>query len=274
LRWRDPAAIAAAPPGADRRRSPYDHEALRLLAHVDQAVIPRLERLRWLDLDVEEQGLLELRQRIRGAAREPFSPGVAAAARGIADDVAEIQHRTLERLIEQIYADSWNFGGSAFTAMQQVGREDVVCPNCLRPRAARILMRHRVERQLWFQTVQCRRCGDVWWTTEQGERTIALDGPVDVEGRRGGPVVLERSVSNRSGADRRGSVGYALRSRKRHGLPPGTVERLLVPGGGSRVFRATVDLTDCRPRADTHTTPFVALFDGVYLASMAMLALA
>jgi hypothetical protein len=274
LDWRDPAAVTAGPDGRARQRHPFDQAAVDLLGHAHQVVIPRLERLRWLDLDVEEGTLNELRSRIRLAVRDPYEPGIGAEAAKIADDLAELQTRSVERLAHQIYVEGWIYGGPAFAGMRQTGRRAETCPNCRRARAVHLTLRHTVDPELTFQTLQCRRCGDVWWTSESGEPTLALDGPLDLAESLDRPFTLERLVVNRADRPVSGAVGYAFRQRKIHGLPPGRVERCTVPPHGTHRFRAEVDLAGARPRADAHTTPFVALLDGVYVASMVMLTLA
>jgi hypothetical protein len=272
----DPALILPWPVPARARRGPalIDETTVAQLRHATQTVIPRLERLNWLGLNVADEKLRDIRRQIRIICARPYDPDSRDRTSEVFDQLASIQAQLVADLVTEIYEHGWNFGGAAFTGLREVHAAEQLCPNCQRPRAMRSVLQHRVETELWLQTLQCRQCGDVWWTTEPGRRSVTLTGPVDVTLPRGQASWLERSLENRNDYPVRGAVGFAFRSRRQRGLPPGWSQPCALAPGQRSQWRAPVDLGGYQPRSDTHTTPVVAVLDGIYLASMAMVQLA
>ncbi|MGY0236059.1 hypothetical protein [Longispora urticae] len=268
--WRDRTAITAL--GARARLEPPDHRDLDRLAAIEQ-VMARLERLRWLDIALPEQELLGLRERLRATCAEPNDPRAGERAGEIETDLAELQRQMVASLTEHIYTTGWNFGGSAFATLRQHSESPTDCPNCGTARATLIELRHRIEPELRVSTLQCRRCGDIWWSTGPVDTALRWEGPVDVTAVPEEPVAVERTLVNDSDRVVRGAIGYAFRSRRYLGLPPGWSEPLLLKPGGRHLFRHDVDLVSYSPQPDTHTTPVVAIADGIYAASMVMLRL-
>lgn len=266
-----PRMASSVAPRETRRRT--DEAVLSRLVEFDQITIPRLEAMRWLYLDVPETDLLTARKRVREIFSRGADPAAAALVEQVGEELAAIQHRMTEALVARIYSPGWDPSWVAI-GFRQVAQEAEVCPNCRRPIAARLLLQHRVEASLKLQTLQCRRCGDVWWTTEPGELTIALAGPLEMEAKRGESTHIEREVVNLGERVLRGGVGYAFRARKNLGLPPGAWEPCRIEPFSSHRFRTPVDLRGCAPPADTHTTPVVAILNGIYVSSMVMLHLA
>jgi DNA-directed RNA polymerase subunit M/transcription elongation factor TFIIS len=236
-------------------------------------VLGRLDRLRWLDLPVPDEPLLAAHRRLREISACPYDPGSAAAVADLAADVSGIQQRIVDDLVEEIYVAGWNFPGKSLYrgGLRQVSSEPATCTSCGRATASVVTLQHRVDGDLHITTLQCRGCGEVWWTTEAGDRTIVLEGPVDVAATRTEPLTVVRVLANRGSRTVAGAVGYAFRSRRHFGLPPGWAQAYEVAPGATVRVEAPVDLTACAAKPDTHTMPFVGVIDGVYAASMVML---
>lgn len=270
----DPALVLDPPCGLTTQDRPKrDEESVRRLREMDQVIIPRLERMRWLYVDVPETELLAVRRRIRQLFANSGDPRLAEWTREVDNELAAVQQRMVELLVERIFSPGWDPGWVAW-CFEQVSEQDADCPNCRRPIATRLVMRHRMEPELQLQTLQCRRCGDVWWTTDPGEPTFAITGPIEIEVAGRSLAHIERDVVNRSGDVLRGGVGYTFRARKNLGLPSGRSEPCEVGPYASHHFRAPLDLVDCDVPADTHTTPVIAVLNGIYLSSMVMMHLA
>ncbi len=246
--------------------------ALSQLARLEAAVT-RLGRLPWLEVPVPDEPLQVVRHRIQAAARCPESALADGQVGQIDADLAELEHQVTDRLTAMIHAPGWDPGWRS-GAFEQVEDEAVACPQCSRPTATRLLLRHVVSPQLHLQTLQCHRCGDIWWTTEPGPRTVDLSGPVDVLGRRGEPALIERTVANHGAHPLRGSVGCAFRRRRNLGMPGGSVQRLVLRPGESKAFRVAIPLAPDRTPADTHSVCVVGLFAGTLVTSLVMLQLA
>jgi hypothetical protein len=272
----DPALVLRTPPRAATltRTSRPDERVVRDLAHLNNVVLPRLDRLRRLELELDPADLRSLRRQLEAATEDLTDPELPGIRDVLVDEVADLQLRAVEDLVDQIFATGWNFGGPALDGMRQVDRRDVRCPNCGRDTAARLTLRHAVDEELVIQTLQCRRCGDVWWSTEPGEPTVSLLGPLDVDATRSVPVTLTREVRNATGHELTGGVGFAFNLRKTLGLPPPTSAPRVVPANGATEFGAHLDLVRYQPAPDVHTGVFVALLSGVYVASVTMMRLA
>ena len=271
LTWQDPQRVRRRPTGTPAPREAVDPRAWDRLAYLNGVVLPRLERLRWLELKLPEQALLDLRGEIRKVAATLHEPGAEAAVAKVDDTLAELQFQAVQELVSDIYERGWQFGDVGIIGFEQVAKQPARCKNCGGGTASHLRLRHRLEPELEVQTLQCRRCGDVWWSTEPGERTMLFEGPVDLYARRGEAAPISRRLTNAGSRELRGAAGYAFRSRRYLGLPPGTSERCRVAPGETWELRHQVDLVTYQPQPDTHTTPFVALVNGVYLASMVML---
>jgi hypothetical protein len=272
----DPGLVLASPGeptfARTRERLSLDEVSLARLGRLND-VVSRLRSLSWLEINVPDQDLNTISDRIRAAARDPFDPEISGAAGRIEDDLADLHLRIAEGLIDKIHSPGWDPGWRS-NGFQQVERDDTTCPACDRPIAVRLLLRHRVERELWLQTMQCRRCGDVWWTTEPGQRSIEMLGPVDVDGAATGSVEIRREIVNRSANPVRGAIGYAFRGRRNLGLPAGRGVAFALGPEERFDFRSPIDSMGVRLPVDTHTVTLIAMFDGFFASSMVMLQLA
>ncbi|MFC4585715.1 hypothetical protein [Sphaerisporangium corydalis] len=258
--------------GGPRRRE--DEGVVASLRRLNGVVVPRLERLCWFGLEIDEAEVDAIRARVREICRDLLDPGTARSAAAVAADLAEVQRRAAESLAGRIYTSGWDFAGGAFGGLRQVGRTDEVCPNCGRATAALLRLRHRVEEDVHVTTLVCRRCGDLWWTTEPGDPSITMSGVLDVDAARGTTAYVEREIANLGGETVRGGAGFAFKARSALGLPPAWSTGAEVGAGEVHRLRVPVDLRLYTPRPDTHTGIFVALLDGVYVASLTMLKLA
>ncbi|MEV0238055.1 hypothetical protein [Nonomuraea sp. NPDC050786] len=252
---------------------PWDEEALARLTALNRDVIPRLERLRWLGLSVPDEELLKIRQRIRqltvGAQDAAPRPAAEAEVEEVEEALVHIQQSMVGAQLQQIFRTGWTFVGPAYRGLTQVSEQAVTCPSCGEPRATRATMQHQVEPELFIQTLQCLRCGIVWWSTEPDERTVAITGPIDVRARLGEVSFFDRQISNHGADVLRGAVGYTFRHHDR-GLPaPEWTETCWIAPDRARDFRPVLDLRVAHPLRDAHTTPFIALLNGIYTASAA-----
>lgn len=236
LDWQ-PVDVKAAAPAGDRPR--YDEEAVDRAGYLDQTVVPRLERLRWLDVALPEDELLAVRRRIRSVVRDPYAPDLDGAVGAIEDDVARLQESIVADLTESIFVSGWNFGGSAFYGLEEIAAEGMECPNCRARRAARLTFHHRVERALVLRA-------DLNWSTEP-DALLSLDGPLEVDAHRSASIVIERKLANNTGRLVRGAIGYAFRNRRFLGLPAGSSAAYRLEAGKVLRYRAVIDLDGHHP---------------------------
>ncbi|MEO3871128.1 hypothetical protein ABGB18_20140 [Nonomuraea sp. B12E4] len=250
-----------------------DESVVRRLAQLNNVVLPRLERLTWLEPVVDAAAVAGLNERVRDLSADLIAPGLSEAVTQLEDDVAGFQLRTVRDVAGSIYVSGWNYGGPSLDGLRQVSQQDRTCPNCGRDTAVLVTLRHAVHDRLTVRTLQCRRCGDIWWTSEDGEPEVVLHGPVDVDARRGSVAGLTREIRNGSGERLRGGIGFAFAMRKQFGLPPETSAPVSVAPYGTASYTADIDLVTYRPRPDVHTSVFVAILNGHYLASALMMRL-
>ncbi|RFU86619.1 hypothetical protein DY218_11150 [Streptomyces triticagri] len=274
----DPGVVLNWPSTTSTQKGPatdthVNEVAMRALAELNNAVLPRLERLSWLEPGIDVAEIENLRARSRTLAVDLQDPKLPAAMHALEADFAAFQLRTAAQIANSIYVRGWDYGGPSLNGMREVAQRPASCPNCGRDRAAVITLCHLVRSDLEIQTLQCRRCGDVWWTSETGARTITLDGPVDTDAVGGTIAPLTREIRNDSGTVLRGGVGFAFNMRKFLGLPPEISAPVRVAPFSVGSFTADVNLVDYEPRPDVHTGVFVAVVNGHYLASSCMMRL-
>ena len=259
--------------GVQRVRPRVDEEAVATLRGLRETVA-RLERLRWLgDRPVPDGELLPVEARIHSIASDLLNPEMGKLADEVADDLADLQHRAVDRMIDHIYSNGWDFIGRAHSGLRELTTRPETCPQCERPTAVQILMRHRIDESLFIQTLQCRRCGDNWWTTEPIGPTVMLRGPMDFRVVRNQPTPIARDVVNTGAALVRGAVGFAFPRRRTLGLPPGQSAACTVEPGGSQRVPFVIDTTGGDPTPEMHTTVFVGLLGGLYVCSIGMMRL-
>ncbi|MFD6876627.1 MULTISPECIES: hypothetical protein [unclassified Streptomyces] len=251
-----------------------DEEAVRALAHVSNVVLPRLERLCWLEPGVDAHAVEGFRIRVREAAEDLQAVDLASRVAALEADLAAFQHATVSTIVHDIYVNGWNYGGPALDGFREVSKRQATCPNCVGERAAVLTMTHAVHAELTVRTLQCRRCGDLWWTSEESENlAFALEGPLDTDAVTGRVTSLSRTLSNGSSNVLRGGIGFAFAMRRFLGLPPEVSAPISVLPGETADFTARIDLIGHDPRPDVHTGVFVAIVNGVYIASSSMMRL-
>ncbi|WP_299539147.1 hypothetical protein [uncultured Streptomyces sp.] len=253
-----------------------EEAALETLRHLSDVVLPRCERLPWLELDGAQEEFLALRRRIREVAYRPDAADAAARAALLADEVAEAQHHLIRRAAASAQREGADFLGDSSPLFDQEAREEIHCVGCDRPRAFRIKLRHRVERGLTVLTEQCRRCGDLHWSTAESPETAPrILGPVDFPADRRTAAVLTRDIVNPGPHTVRGAVGFAFQTKDEPVLPSWVSEPVEIPAGGVYRFRIPLDLPAfATVRPDPHTGQVMALLDGVCLLSPAVMNLA
>ncbi|GGZ70949.1 hypothetical protein ACFOOM_03885 [Streptomyces echinoruber] len=280
----DPGLVLPWPTGADHARpsatvattpaaTEPDAAALRTLSSLTNVVLPRLERLCWLEPGVDAAAVEAFRIRLRSITEDLHAPGLRVDAEALLEDLTDFQHRTAAQIARDIYVHGWNYGGPALDGLREVSQRPAACPNCGRDRGALVTMRHLVHDELVVQTLQCRRCGDLWWTSEAGEPTAVLEGPVDVDVRGNTIAGLTRTIRNTSAEPLSGGIGFAFAMRRFLGLPPETSAPIRVEPHGTADYTAQIDLVRYQPRPDVHTGVFVAVVNGIYIASASMMRL-
>jgi len=254
------------------RPEPWSAETLSRLVVLGREVVPRLERLRWLGLVVPDEELLRIRRRIRQLIVLPYDDESASSqVSAIEEKLARLQHGMIKRQLEVIFRTGWNFVGPGHEGFRETSKQAAICPSCDQLRATKVVLRHHIEAELYVQAMHCRRCGIPWWTTEPGQRTVVVDGPIEVRARLDEICYFEREIRNIGADVLRGAAGYTFRHHNR-GLPaPGWTERCEVVPGEAQRFRPVLDLKSNRPQRDTHTAPFIALVNGIYTAAAAMI---
>ncbi|MEU6243473.1 hypothetical protein [Streptomyces sp. NPDC047024] len=257
------------------RASERDEEAIRTLAHVSNVILPRLERLCWLEPGVDPLAVEAFRIRVREAAEDLQAADLASRVEALETDLAAFQHATVGAIVHDIYVNGWNYGGPSLDGLREVSRRPATCPNCARDRAAAITMAHVVHAGLTVRTLQCRRCGDLWWTSEESDDpAFVLEGALDTDAVAGRVTGLSRTLRNESAQVVRGGIGFAFAMRRFLGLPPEISAPISVFPGGKADFTAEIDLVGHHPRPDVHTGVFIAIVNGVYIASSSMMRLA
>ncbi|MDR8414080.1 hypothetical protein MTP10_35795 [Nonomuraea sp. 3-1Str] len=241
-----------------------DKRVLDELARINGEIIPRLLRLRWLDVEVPEGRLAELRSEIKAAAgsRRAAPPETELAA--AAGQLATIQAEVVTSLVQQIHSSWWHFTQTALPAFGKVGDEPRRCPKCKLDSAFLARFAHRIEPDLSISTIQCRRCGDLWWSTAGS--TAALETEHVAWLRPGEPLELTATLSNRAGRRLVGTVGFAISAGKFLHLQEGWSAQCDLDPGESRDIAWTVTAA---PEVVPHEYEgwCVQLFDGVYSAS-------
>ncbi|MFD5746493.1 hypothetical protein [Streptomyces sp. NPDC127033] len=261
-------------------RPPVDETALETLHHLNDHVLPGIERLAWLEVDLEQEPLTAARSRVRALAGEPDQPRLADEVARLADEVAALQFDLVSRTAAMVQREGADFLGDASPAFERLSRSDVPCPSCRTDRGQHLTMRHAVEHQLSVQTLQCRRCGDVWWSTEptaateNGRPSLSIGGPVDFDADRRGVTSLERVLTNDGERPVRGGVALAFRAfYDPPVLPTWQSEPVTIPAGGSHTFRVPIEMPGPGARPDVHTGFVFAVLDGVYLMAPLILRL-
>lgn len=261
----------ARPTSRRSRPKPLSPEAFRRLVVLGRDVVPRLERLRWLGLGVPDEELLKIRRRIREVTAVAYEGNAELQISAIEEKLARVQRAMIERHLRAIFRSGWSFIGPGYAGFSEVADQSVTCSECDRARASVVVMRHRIEPDLYIQALHCRRCGVPWWTTEPGQQTAVVGGPVDVHARRGEICYFDRKIHNVGADILRGAVGYTFRHQNR-GLPaPEWTESCEIEPGTIQHFRPPLDLKINRPQRDTHTAPFIGLLNGIYIASAALI---
>ncbi|MFB8105095.1 hypothetical protein [Streptomyces sp. DSS69] len=248
--------------------------ALERLHYLHDSVIPGCERLAWLEVDIDEEPLRAARARVRALAEEPDRPGLGEDVSVLDDEIAVVQEELIARTAAMIQRDGADFLGDASPAFHRMARRDAPCTSCGTDRGQHLVLRHAVDHRLTVQTLQCRRCGDVWWSTEEGEPTLLIGGRVDTDADRAAPGTLTRTVTNTGDRTVRGAVGMAFRAfYEPPVLPTWHSEAVTIPPGSSHTFTASLALSSPGARPDVHSGFVIALLDGVHLMSPVILRL-
>ncbi len=270
----DPGQVLPAPGRPAALPAPDPERSRAVLARLAElnTVLARLEQLSWLDVWIPDEGVREMRARMRDLCQDPAEEHAAVRVAEMALNLDRLQLDVIHHLVERIHAAGWDAGWQSH-GFRQIGSRPVTCPNCGQPRAAELVLEHPVEDSLRLRTRQCRRCGDIWWATTADQFPVEVAGPVDLRLRRDPRAEFRRELVNLTNRELRIAVGYAFRRRKNLGLPAGTAQAYVLPSGGRRLLAGSIDLVTGAPPADTHSMLVVVLSDGVLLTTMLMVEL-
>lgn len=270
----DPAQVLPAPahPAPVRRRRAA--QAAAVIAGLTRLndVLIRLQRLHWLEVPVPAGALEEIREQMRRLCADPSDPQAPAELVEMEKTCQAVQMEILERLIARIHGPGWDPGWRS-RGFRYVEGRPAGCPSCLRPIATNLLLRHPLEPALFLRTLQCRRCGDVWWHTGSAEPPVAVVGPLEITVSRGPRAEFARELVNRSGDTVPAAAGFSFRRRKNLGLPPGAALPVTLPPYGRYRWKRELDLVTGTPPVDTHSMLDVVLCDGELQTATVMLRL-
>lgn len=256
----DPAIVleSAARSGAASAAEPYREVDTAELAHLGGTVLPRLRRLRWLDVEVPETELAEVEALIRSALADGGQSTGEVAAR-----VAALQAGIAASVVKGVHGSWWHFTQSALPAFRRLGDEAVRCPTCGLDSAFLARFEHRAEPELRISTVQCRRCGDLTWSTEDG---VTWESPHVTWATRGETQTVRATVTNTTERALSGGVGFAISAGGFLNLPEGwSAECALEPGGARELTWELEAASDVVPHEYEGWS--VRVLDGIYSAS-------
>jgi hypothetical protein len=255
----DPATILESAAGEALATKPYQVVETGELAYLGGTVIPRLRRLRWLDVEVPEAELAAIEALIRAACTDG-----GQGTEAVAERLAGLQTEIAASLVRGVHGSWWHFTQSALPAFKRLGDEPVRCPVCGLDSAFLARFEHRAEPELRISTIQCRRCGDLTWST--GEAAIGWASDHVTWLARGHQRTVRATVSN--GGSRRitGGIGFAISAGGFLKLPEGwSAECALEPGGSREVSWSLAAAPDVVPHEYEGWS--IQLFDGIYSAS-------
>ena len=262
------AAAPAAPGPFDARVAPAE------LIELEQVVLPRMERLRWLELDVDED-VIGLRREVRELARRVLRWGPAPAdVRALTETAAPRgARRIVAKLLETIHATWWQFETGALPGLEVISRERTACAECHRDDASRIVLRHRVEPDLRLLTVQCPACGDLYWSTDEAEQ-LTMTGQLVYVAESGSRLVVRRTLVNRTARPLRGALGFSFYEGVRSSWPQLPARELDLGPRDREEIEFAIDLPESGPVRDEHPGVVVAMADGHCYATPVVLSLA
>ncbi|MFC5218985.1 hypothetical protein [Streptomyces coerulescens] len=245
-----------------------DPEALETLRYLNDVVVPGCERLAWLEVDLQNEPLQKVRRSIRELAGRPTEPGWASDVTRVVQDVAAVQRGIVDHAAALIQSEGADFLGDASPTFEVVSKRPAWCTSCETDRGQLLFLRHTVERGLTVRTLQCRRCGDVWWSTEDGEPSILIGGSVDFDTDRSAPGTLRRVLVNKRDRPIRGAMALAFRAfYDPPVLPLWRSESVTVLPGKSHTFSVPIEFPSPGARPDVHSGFIIGLFEGCYLMS-------
>ncbi|TDV48691.1 hypothetical protein [Actinophytocola oryzae] len=259
----DPALVLAgpAPPRAPSAAPVADSPVLRALRHWNSTVLPRLERLRWFDLDTTAVAALRDRVRNLTGQHDTVSETVLEET---AVAFAQAQEELLGELTRKVHDSWWQFQGGLMSALRLTSSEPCACPHCGPGRATEVRLTHLVDPDLVVRVVQCRRCGPVFQSTGDGPHLRPVEEAVWTG--RAVPVDVSAVVANHGTEPVDCAVGFAFVAGDYHELPGPSRQRVWLAGGEARPIRWPVLVTSANVRPDEHEMAFLSLSDGVLTA--------
>lgn len=253
-----------------------DAEALELLRHLSEVVLPRCEQLGWLEVEGADQRLAAGRRVARRLAMDPADEEFAAGVAELADEVEDIQLALVAGVSERIRDEGPDFLGDGSTQFHQVSRVTQRCPSCGGDTARRMVLRHPIASSFVVISLQCGRCGDVHWSTaddENADEQLFLDGCVDFDATRDRLAELRRSLRNDGDRPVRGAVGFAFQAFD-DTLPTWDGRKVRVPAGDSLDLVIPMERPlPSQANPGLHTGTLFAVVDGIYLSSVCMMRL-
>ncbi|MGY2125093.1 hypothetical protein ACW9HJ_26915 [Nocardia gipuzkoensis] len=277
----DPALTFAVPPsGSEKVRSGpasgdvswFADPMVERIAFLRSTVIPRLSRLRWLGLPVDDAMLSPLHKQVDTVFAEWAAGRSGQAIEELVDQVGAMQADLMDGLIRNVHSSWWSYIQEQLAAFRQISSQPRTCPACQRDRAVLLRFQHRVETELILSTMQCRRCYDVWWSTGDGP-DVAVTRQLEDYSRRGSVASISRDLVNPAAEELVGAIGFAPVAGSFQGmLGFWSAQRRVEPMSREQV-EWTVDVSSSELILKDYEATVLTLFNGVYSATQLQLCL-
>ncbi|MBO0514356.1 hypothetical protein [Streptomyces beijiangensis] len=239
--------------------------------HLSTQVLPALQRLRWMDIEVDQAALIQWDDAAIHLARvclQPFhddAPMAGELTSVLSDDVASAQINILKGIVENAHATWWRPGGPLLSECQPVASTAVPCPHCGRNSARSSIYRHRTREDLLVHLGICPRCGTWRWSSAAGG-PVRHTTPMDIQARVGEAISLTAALHNDSNRTVRGAAAFVFVNGAYEHLPAPTVQAVTLAPGVSEPMTVTVRPDRRRVSVDLHEGMFLTLIDGAFSA--------
>lgn len=228
-------------------------------------VLSRLQQLQWLDLEIPEDELRDLRREIRSATMRTAPHVDKRTIAELRERTVAVQSLSIDQQIDQMHRTWWHFAEGFLPRLRQVTTVPAECPLCGGDGAFIGTFSHRVETGLTVETLHCRRCADIWWSV--GEPTLRLVSPQAHWLARDQTGKLTSQISNPTGQRLSGAIGFGVSAGWRTGIGVGWSRELSLEPGATKEIGWTMEISSSA-QLHEHKSAFISLLDGFYSAWM------
>ena len=228
-------------------------------------VLSRLQQLQWLDIEIPEDELRDLRSEIRRATMTTTTHIDEGQVAYLRERTVAVQSRIIDQQIDRMHRTWWQFAEGFLPRFRQVTTVPTECPLCEGDGAFLGTFSHRVESSLTIKTLHCRRCGDIWWSV--GEPTLRLVSPQVHWLARDYAGGLTSQISNPTRQRLSGAVGFGVFAGRRAGVAIGWSRELALGPGATQEVGWPMEIpSSVQPHE--YKCAFISLLDGFYSAWM------